>query len=130
VAVVGLFFVLDVADSHVIHRREHEPLHRSGGECTTKVVVVAFAAERVAAALGHRADDAAKRAAELRGDADGLDLYFLEVLEDGVLPGLAIQQAVGRHAVHGELILRTAGTVHLQAPFDDAGIDRRRRHCH
>ena len=60
-----------------------------------RVVVVPFAVERVAARLGHRADDAAERAAVLRGDAAGLDLDFLQVLEHGVLPRAAIEQAVG-----------------------------------
>jgi hypothetical protein len=39
------------------------------------------------------------------------------------------QQAVGRNAVDGKLVLRTTGTVHLEAAFDFSPGDRRCRQC-
>ena len=91
-------------------------------------VVVPLAAEHVAAALGHGADDAAERAAVFRRDAARLDLHFLQVLEDGVLARLAVDQAVGDDAVDGERVLRAARAVDLEAAFDLARVHRRRRH--
>ena len=76
----------------------------------------------VAARLGHRADHAAKRAAVLGVDAARLDLNFLQVFEDGVLARATIDQAVGRHAVHQERVLRAARTVHGETGFDIAGV--------
>jgi hypothetical protein len=65
---------------------------------------VRLAAERVAAALGDGADDAAERAAVLGRDTAGLDLHFLQVLEHGVLARLAVDQRVGDDAVDGERV--------------------------
>ena len=97
-------------------------------EAASQIVVVTLTAEGIAARFGDRADDAAQRAAELGRDADGLDLHFLQILEHGVLPRLAVEQAVGGHAVDRELVLRAARPVHLQAALDVSLIDGRCRH--
>ena len=128
VAVIGRLRVLDVADRSLVDGRQHETLHRSRAESASQVVVMRLPTEGVAARLGDRADDAAERAAELRRNADGLDLHFLQILEHRVLPRLPIQQAVGGHAVHRELVLRAARAVDLQTALDVALIHRRRGH--
>ena len=124
---LSLLVVLQVADGLVVYRVEHEALDRTGAERAAVEVVVAFAAERVAARLGDGADDAAQRAAVFGLDAGGLHLHFLQVLEHGVLARLAVDQAVGHDAVDGEGVLGAAGAVDLKAAFDVAGVDRRRR---
>ena len=86
--------------------------------------------EPVAAGLGDRANDAAQRAAVFSRNADRLDLYFLQIFEDGVLARLATEQAVRRDTVNGELILRAAGAVDLEPALDFPGDHRRSRHGH
>ncbi len=126
VAVVGLLLVLEVVHRDVVGRVEHEALDRSRAGPGAGEVVVRFTAVRVAARLGHRADDAAERAAVLRADAAGLHLHFLQVLEHGVLTRRAVDQAVGDDAVDGEGVLGAAGAVDLDAAFDFARVHRGR----
>src|SRR6185436_16420714 len=120
-----LLLVLDVIGRGFRERVEHQALHRTGVERAAVEVPVALAAERVAAALGHRADDAAERAAVLGRDAGGLDLDFLQVLEHRVLARGAVDERVRYDAVDGERVLGAAGAVHLNAALDLALADRR-----
>src|SRR5678815_808478 len=111
---IRLLVVLDEADGTIIAWRQYESLDRAGAEATAQIVVVSLTQEPVAAGLGDRADDAAERAAVFSRNTDRLDLHFLQILEDGVLARLAAEQAVRRDTVNGELVLRAAGTVHLE----------------
>src|SRR6185436_15653940 len=111
IAVVVLFLVLYGQHRGVIEGAELQPLDRTRGNGVAGKVIVAFAGELVAARLRDRADDAAKRAAVLGLDAARLDLDFLQILEDRVLTGAAVDQAVGIHAVHREAVLRPARAV-------------------
>ena len=122
VTVVRLLVVLQVEDRRIVDRAELDPLDRAGADPVAGVVIVALATELVAARLGDRADHAAERAAVLGVDAARLDLHFLQVLEDGVLPRAALDQAVGRNAVHEERVLGAAGAMHLEAAFDVTGV--------
>ena len=124
--VVLLLVVLRVQHGCVVERAQYEPRYRPGAHAVAEVVVVTLAVEGVAARLGHGADDTAQRAAVLGVDAAGLDLHFLQVLEYGVFPGPAVDQAVGRDAVDQKRVLGSAGAVNGEARLDLTGIHARR----
>ena len=82
---VVLLVVLDIPHSRVVDRVEAQTLNRTGAEGAAGEVLVDIAVEGVAAGPGDRADYAAQRAAVFGGDAAGLDLDFLQILENGIL---------------------------------------------
>ena len=123
VAVVRLLLVLHAQHGGVVEWTQLQALHGRGGDRIAREVIVRFTREPVAAGLGHRADDAAERAAVFRRNAAGLHLDFLQIFEHGVLPRTAIRQAVGVHAVDREGVLGAARAVDLKPAFDVALID-------
>src|SRR5262245_51084417 len=86
-----------------------------------------LAVKGVSAGLGDRAHDTAERPTVLRRNSDGLHLHFLEIFEDGALPRLAVHKTICRHAVDRELVLGTAGAVHLNTALDQSFVNRRSR---
>ena len=88
---VAMIRLLVVLDEPTVRSSTGDSTSRLTGPAlrrAAQIVVVPLAPERVAAGLGDRADDAAERAAVFSRNADGLDLHFLQVFEDGVLARL------------------------------------------
>ena len=78
---------------------------------------MAFTVKRVASRSCYCAQYATQCAAIFRFQTPSLHLHFLEKLERGVLPGLAIDCPIRGDAIDHELVFSGARTVDLQTSF-------------